>query len=461
MGPPSALVVEILASHGAAERVTSAAVSSNPTVAIQPKRRAVASWVLYDLANTIFSMGVVSMYLPLWVRETAGAGAADSAVGAVTSVSMGIIFFLSPVLGSMTDRAKRRLPFLTVATVGCVVLTAAMGRVGYAGTLVAFIFANAFYQAGLQFYDALLPSVSTPQNRGKISGIGVGIGYVGSFFAIGISLGSPHFGWSPATAFSLATILFLLFSIPCFIWVKEAENPHPGEVFSMKETVAALRQTLATLRQSKDHPELRLFLIGRLFYTDPINTVIAIMTLYSINVAQSSGVDTLAAKKLASLVLLGAVVFAILGGYLAGLLVDRLGARTVLRYVLYSWVVTFMVAASLGLLGLPWQVLLVVSALAGISLGGTWASDRPLMLELTPPDRLGEFYGLYGMAGRFAAIIGPALWALSMGALHRLGWATLRAQGLSIVLLLALILLSLRILWPVISQRPRRNIQEI
>ncbi|MGC4070057.1 MAG: MFS transporter [Polyangiaceae bacterium] len=220
---------------------------------------------------------------------------------------------------------------------------------------------------------------------------------------------------------------------------------------------SALGRTLHTLKASEDHPALRRFLIGRLFYTDPINTVIAVMTLYSINVAQSSGVTTTSPKIVATWVMFGAVVFAILGGYVAGILVDKWGARLVLRYVLGTWVLTFVVAASMGLFGLPWQLLLLVSALAGAALGGTWAADRPLMLELTPPDRLGEFYGLYGMVGRFAAIIGPAIWAISMSVLHRLGWSTLRAQGMSVVVLLLLILLSQRLLRPVLQATPGRN----
>ena len=52
---------------------------------------------------------------------------------------------------------------------------------------------------------------------------------------------------------------------------------------------------------------------------------------------------------------------------------------------------------------------------AGVSLGGTWSADRPYMLVLSlvlsPPSRVGEFYGLYSMVGRFAAVIGPLVWA--------------------------------------------------
>ena len=81
--------------------------------------------------------------------------------------------------------------------------------------------------------------------------------------------------------------------------------------------------------------------------------------------------------------------------------------------MLSCWIVTFTVAACVGALRLPIAWLYVVACAAGFSLGGTWASDRPYMLRLTPPDRVGEFYGFYGMVGRFSAVTGPALWGLT------------------------------------------------
>src|SRR5687768_3335300 len=151
-------------------------------------RRAVTGWVLYDLANTIFSMGVISLLFPLWIRDAVGPERADARYGVITAISMGIIFFLSPLLGAMTDRARRRMPFLFVSTLICVALTTLLGRGPFLLTAVLFIIANAAYQAGLQFYDALLPEVSTPENRGRVGGIGVGIGHFGSYIAAGLSL---------------------------------------------------------------------------------------------------------------------------------------------------------------------------------------------------------------------------------------------------------------------------------
>ena len=423
--------------------------SNDPSLATAPRPRAVAGWVLYDLANTVFTMGVVTMLFPLWLRGRVGATHVDATLGVVTSVSMGIIFVLAPILGSMTDRARRRLPFLTVSTVGCVAMTLLIGRAGLTGSLLAFVVANALYQAGLQFYDALLPSVSTPATRGRIGGLGVGIGYVGSFLAVGVLLAAPQMGWSDTTQFTMLAGLFVVFALPCFAWVDEVDNPSPGRVWSVAETRRALARTWHTLRSSSEHASLRRFLIGRLFYTDPVNTVIMVMTLYAINVAQTSGVEPAAAERIAKLIMFGAIVFAVVGGLTIGRLVDRFGARRVLAWVLGLWCVTFTIAASLGLFAMPWQWLIAVSAMAGTALGGTWAADRPLMLELTPPDRLGEFYGLYGMVGRFSAVVGPLLWASSMTLVQGMGGSTLRAQGFSVLLLLALTLVAVGILRPI------------
>ncbi|MBD0319715.1 MAG: hypothetical protein ICV87_05240 [Gemmatimonadetes bacterium] len=106
------------------------------------KRSAVVSWVLYDLANTIFSMGVISLYFSLWVRDQAGAQRADTVYGIITAISMAIIFLVSPLLGAMTDRAPRRMPFLIASTVTCVAFTAVLARAGFYTTAVCFIIAN-------------------------------------------------------------------------------------------------------------------------------------------------------------------------------------------------------------------------------------------------------------------------------------------------------------------------------
>ena len=424
---------------------------TTPQVSIP--RRAVWSWILYDLANTIFSMGVVSLYFSLWVRDAVGAERADTVYGIVTAASMGIIFVISPLLGSMTDRAARRMPFLIVSTLVCVVLTATMARGGYWVTMLAFVLANAAYQAGLQFYDALLVDVTTEENRGRISGIGVGIGYLGSYFAVGI-------GFLPQSAdkpflFTAIAIAFLALSIPCFLFVRERGNPNPRPVFSLSMIKESTRETIKTLRSGSEYPGLIRFLVGRVFYTDAINTVISIMTLYTVNVAVAGGLATKEGEGKARLIMLAAISFAVLGGFMWGHLVDKIGPKKTLDYVLWLWVATFIGAASVGLLGLPWQTLFLVASMAGVALGGIWSADRPYMLRLTPPHRIGEFYGLYGMVGRFSAITGPVIWAfVAWLCIGQLGMSPAKGQGIGVLVLLTFIFIARAILAPV-TDTPR------
>lgn len=416
-------------------------------------KRAVASWIMYDLANTIFSMGVVSLYFSLWVRGEVGAERADMVYGVITAASMGIIFVVSPLLGAMTDRASRRMPFLVTSTLICVGLTLLLARSGYWPTIFAFIFANAAYQAGLQFYDAMLPEVSAEANRGRISGIGVGIGYLGSYVAVGLGL---TFGTADKPfLFGAIAIAFLIFAIPCFFFVKEKGNPNPRPVFGWSVVKESTAMTLRTLKGGKEYPGLIRFLVGRVFYTDAINTVISVMALYTVNIAMATGLDQAAGERKAQLIMLSAISFAVVGGFVWGALVDRIGPKRTLNIVLWLWVATFLGAGMIGVLGLPVSVLFVVASMAGVGLGGIWSADRPYMLRLAPPDRIGEFYGLYGMVGRFSAITGPLIWAgVAWICIGQLGMSPARGQGVGVFVLLGLILISRRILAPV-TDTPR------
>ena len=419
-------------------------------------KRAVVSWVIYDLANTIFSMGVVSAYFSVWVRDEVGAQRADSVYGVITAISMAIIFFSSPLLGAMTDRARRRMPFLVVSTLVCVFFTALLARAGFYVTALFFVIANVAYQAGLQFYDAMLPEVSHEGNRGKISGIGVGVGYLGSYIAIGLGMDFAFGSDDKPFLFLMIAIFFLLFALPCFIFVKERGNPYPRPVFSMKMLRESTGETIRTIRSGREYPGLVRFLVGRIFYTDPINTVISIMMLYTINVAEATGLTHGQGEETGKRIMMTAITFAVVGGFVWGWLVDRWGPKRTLNYVLYLWIGVFLLAAAIGIVGLPLATLYVVACSAGVALGGIWAADRPYMLRLTPPDRIGEFYGLYGMVGRFSAITGPLIWAIvTRLTITMLGISPQIGQGIGVLVLLALIVMSYVILQPV-SDVPRR-----
>jgi UMF1 family MFS transporter len=420
-------------------------------------RRAVVSWIVYDLANVIFTMGVNSLNFPLFVAAMVGAERADSLVGRITAVSMGIMFCLSPLLGAMTDRARKRMPFLFWATFVCCASIALVGRLPFVFSALLWVIANGGYQAGVQFYDSLLPEVTTEANRGRINGIAIGLGYIGSYIAVGagVLMTSKSHPFPFANYFLFVGLAFFALAIPCFLFVKERGNDRPRPIFTYDAIAESLRQTIQTLKSGNKYPGLLRFLVGRAFYTDAINTVIAFMSLYTVNVAISTGLTKEDGEAKAHLVLMAAITAAIVGGVVWGFVVDKIGPKRTLNIVLGGWVATFILAASIGFFHLHIVWLFMVACVAGICLGGTWASDRPLMLRLTPPGRVGEFYGLYGMVGRFSAVTGPLLWAATTWlVVERSGMPVLTGEAFAILSLLAMVIVSVVILRGV-SDTPR------
>ncbi|MGY8797790.1 MAG: MFS transporter [Longimicrobiales bacterium] len=381
----------------------------------------VMSWALYDLANTIFSMNIVSLYLALWVLDMGGT---DATWGYANSLAMLLVFVSAPILGALSDQAGRRLPFLKLCTVACVICTAALGVGGLWVTLGFFVVANYFFQASLIFYDATLSVVSTPKTKGVVGGFGVGIGYLGSF--IGVVTGLVlldrigHVG-----IFRVTALLFAFFAIPIFIYVKET-GVHTKVRLTVKTAGKALSQVKDTLRHLPRYRGLGRFLLGRVFYTDAANTVIIFLGIYT---QEEAGFDTTGTQ----LLMLAAIVSAVLGGLILGSVVDRIGPKRTLNFVLGLWTVALVGAVAIPVFGLPVATFWAVACVAGVALGGTWTADRPYMLILAPPRRLGEFYGLYSMVGRFAAIIGPAMFALVS---HTLGWGRPAAMGSLLVWIL-------------------------
>ena len=329
-------------------------------------------------------------------------GGSDADFALANSVSVALMLVSAPLLGAVADQLPRRVPMLAVATLGCCATTALLGSGGLAGSLALFVVANYLFQASLIPYDALLPVVSTEETRGRIGGLGVGIGYVGSLIGIGVGLAVTAAGGDKPVIFRITALLFLLFALPCFFWVRERPRPPAksrGGLFA--RAMADVRVTAARLR---GYPDLRRFLIGRVFYADAANTLIAFMGIYATREIGFSDTQK-------DVVLLAGIAAAVVGGLLWGRAVDRVGPKRTLFRVLGLWIGTLALTSAIAFLDLPRGLFWLVAALAGIALGGTWAADRPLMLRLSPPRYLGQFYGLYAMAGRFAAILGPLLWA--------------------------------------------------
>ena len=187
----------------------------------RPDKRAIASWAFYDFANTIFSMNVISLYFALWV--TVDHGGQDILYSIALSSSMFAVAISAPIFGTISDQTGRRCFPLALLTIVSVLATAFIGQTDQLWMgLFLFVIANYCYQSALVFYNGMLPSVARQSNVGLISGYGVALGYIGSI--AGLSLVEPFVAnGDRSAAFFPTAILFLVFAIPCFLFVKDLQ----------------------------------------------------------------------------------------------------------------------------------------------------------------------------------------------------------------------------------------------
>ena len=407
------------------------------------RRLAQGSWTLYDFANTIFSYAVVSTAFGLWITADSryGQGLGQLVQSLAILVSVGLNALVSPVLGALSDRAGRRLPFLLFFTVLTIVPSAVIGPTPAVVGTILFTVANFAYQSALIYYDATLTMVSRPETRGKLSGIGVGIGYCGTIFAA-LTLILLGITETPDPIFLIAGVLFAIFAIPIFLVVRERPGPAPdgAEKMSTKRQVLQLRETIAHARSV---PGLGRFLVGRFFYSDAVNTLIVVMSVVAVK-----AVGLTQGQWLMTSVLL--TVVAILASFGWGYLVDRFGPKRTLVAVLISWVVGLVLGVvSLGLAGsTPGMALFVVAgAILGSGLGGVQVADRVFMIRLSPPARLGEFFGLYGLVGKGSQVVGQLVYGVVLFLFF--GSMGTGAYQLAILSLLGTMLVGLWLVWPV------------
>jgi UMF1 family MFS transporter len=377
------------------------------------------AWALYDFANTVYSYAIVSYAMGLWTVDRLGPADGQFWFGVANAASVGLNALVSPVLGAVSDRGGRRLPYLLFFTAQTIIASAAIALLPAGAPaltligLLLFTLANFSYQAALIYYDATLPIVSKPTTRGRVSGIGVAVGYLGTI-AIALLILITDSG-SGGLTFIMAAVLFALFSVPIFLFVKEPAGT--AYRFRVGDAISSWGQLRTTVAHAREVPGLLRFLVGRFFYTDPVNTVIVVMSVFA---TEAIGLS----KTQANLVLLGLTVAAVLASFGWGVVVERVGPKRTLMWVLASWCVGLVIGGAV--LSLP--TFLIAGILLGSGLGGVWTSDRVFMLRLSPPERIGEFFGLYGLAGKFSAVTGPVLYGTIVSVLLNAGWGKVAYQ---------------------------------
>lgn len=433
------------------------------------------SWALYDFANTVFSMNIATLYFSAWL--VADLGHSNTLYATVNGIASAMVVVSIPVFGAISDATQRRKPWVMWFTIiACVAtfLIAVVGQIALpligegittgpsqlraspafalVAVLAAFTIANYTYQGAQPFYNAMMSELTPVDHRGRLSGMGAALGYVGSI--TGVILTFPFFTGSmpivgavpgrvmsflrtvvPFTShggrvstFAPTAILFLLFSLPLFLFCRDHNVIHGRPRVKWREAFHDVRDTLA---EAKRYPGTLRFILTSFLYQDAMGTIIANMALYAI-----FAMGFVKGSEATLFVIL--TVPAVIGAYGIGKLVDRFGPKRTLSWVLAAWIVLLVSMIIAPSRAAFW----VVGACIGLIYGGVSTAERPLLLSLVPDVEAGRFFSLMVLSSRAAAVVGPFVWAFAVdgltpifgrGVAYRVGVLTV-ALGMSLAL---------------------------
>ncbi|MDP3764926.1 MAG: MFS transporter [Nanoarchaeota archaeon] len=358
----------------------------------------VFAWASYDLANTIFSALFVTFFFPFYIKNFLGGN--EFQIGLIFGISMLLVALVVPILGAISDKLKRRMPFIIFFTITCCIFTFLVAFVGLYTALLFGLIANFCYHAALTMYYALLPRVSANKNIGLVSGIGVGLGYAGTIISLLIAYPILRvIGWETLlgtkTMLITTSILFLLFSFIIFFLIKEDKVKSAAIKEYITSSLKGARNTLSKLKSQKG---LLPFLLAMLSYNDAINAVIIFLFLYAkdtigLSVQEFFFIYALFAAS------------ASIGAFFSGIAVDKIGAKRVLTAAGFLWVIVILLLLNLTDL----TSFIVIGSIGGIALAMVATASRTKLIELIPKDKVAEYFGFFELTDKFSGVLGPII----------------------------------------------------
>jgi UMF1 family MFS transporter len=400
-------------------------------LAADVRARELWAWSMYDFANSGYTTVVITAVFGAYFVGVVAQGKpwATFAWTAALSVSYALILITGPLIGAWADAHAAKKQLLAFSTAGCVLFTALLALVSpgeIALALALIVLSNYFFGTGENLIAAFLPELADARAMGRVSGWGWAFGYCGGLVALGLCLfyiiSSGHEASRAVPVTMLITAgFFALAATPTFVFLKERAEPQQRS----DNPRARVKQTL---REARTYVDLRRFLACILFYQAGITAVISLAAIYAEQVMQFTMPQTIT-------LILVVNVTAALGAFGFGYVQDAIGHVRALALTLAGWIVMVCLAGFSRDAASFW----VAANLAGLCMGSSQAAGRALVGYLSPRLRLGEFFGLWGMAVKTASIFGP----LTYGAVtwlfagnHRLA---IFATGLYFVVGLALL----------------------
>lgn len=382
---------------------------------VTPEQRA---WAWYDWANSAYFTVVITAVFPAFYSTYASAGLdpaqATARFSAITTLSVALIAISAPILGAIADYTGMKKPLLLCFMLIGVTACAAMAAIGQGDWRLAsalFVIGNIGVSGSTVFYDSLLPHVARAQETDRVSSAGYALGYLAGGILLLINLAwilQPEtFGFANAAtatkaAFVSVAVWWLVFSIPLFRGVREPRvqldaSERPGAW--VKGSFVRLGRTFREIRRYK---HAFILFIAMLLYQDGIQTMIRMASIYAAEI----GIGQTAQIAAFVMVQFVGIPFA----FLFGALGTRIGTKRALLIALAVYTVTTIVGYFMD----SATDFFVLAGLVATVQGGSQALSRALFSRLIPANKTSEFFGFFAIAERFATVLGPGVFWLSV-----------------------------------------------
>ncbi len=378
---------------------------------MNPQKRVVWGWAIYDWANSAFATTVMAGFFPVFFKQYWSHGAdvnlSTAQLGFGNAMGGLVVALMAPVLGAIADRGSARKKFLigfaylgALATAGLFLV----GRGQWALAIFVYIMGTIGFSGANIFYDALLPGLVGEDRIDRVSSFGFSMGYLGGglLFLINVlmTLKPDLFGIpDPGTAVRLSFLSVALwwggFTLITIAWVPEPGGPPIQTRTSAVR--AGLSQLRDTFRKTRHLKTVGLFLLAYWFYIDGVDTIIRMAVDYGMSLGFDPN-DLIVALLIVQFV-----------GFPAALAFGRLGERWGVRRAIYLAIGVYIGVTLWGTRMQARHEFYILAVVIGLVQGGIQALSRSYYARLIPRDKAAEFFGFYNMLGKFAAIMGPAL----------------------------------------------------
>ena len=325
--------------------------------------------------------------------------------GYAGSIATLLTAIIGPVFGTLADRKNYKKPIFLIALILGAISCALLGFAwSWLAFLIIFVLAKVSYSSSLVFYDAMLPETTTEERMDAVSSQGYAFGYIGScipFIAcLVIVLFADKLGLTMTAAMTIAFLLtalwWLFLSFPLLKtyhqdkYVEAQGNP-------FRQSFSRLWHTFKNIRQEK---HIFLFLLAFFFFIDGVYTII------DMAVAYGTAVGLATEGLLIALLVTQFVAFpcSILFGRLAAKYDPGLLIKVCI--VAYTGITIFAI-----FLAHQWQFW-VLAVCVGMFQGGIQALSRSYFGKIIPPEKSGEYFGLFDICGKGASFMGTTLIAI-------------------------------------------------